>query len=117
MKGGVGKSTLAVNLVWEYATRPWDRKVLLVDLDPQFNASQYLLGQEQYVRSVLQKDRPTIWNLFEQNTVAPGLPRSPFDPRDTVQNVADFPGAGRIDVIPSRLELALSLRNPAQKES
>ena len=34
MKGGVGKSTLAVNLAWHYACyRQWSRKVLVVYLD------------------------------------------------------------------------------------
>ena len=45
MKGGVGKSTLTVNLAWHFAAYPqWLKKVLVIDLDPQFNASQYLLG-------------------------------------------------------------------------
>ncbi len=49
MKGGIGKSTLAVNLAWHFAGYPqWNKKVLLVDLDPQFNASQYLLGVREY---------------------------------------------------------------------
>lgn len=37
MKGGVGKSTLAVQLAWEIATAPWNKNVLVIDLDPQFN--------------------------------------------------------------------------------
>ncbi len=45
MKGGVGKSTLTVNLAWHYSCYSnWKKNVLVVDLDPQFNASQYLIG-------------------------------------------------------------------------
>jgi chromosome partitioning protein len=117
MKGGVGKSTLAVNLAWEYATSPWHRRILLADLDPQFNASQYLIGQQQYEKAVLEEAKPTMWDLFEQNTRMPGQPLKEFDPHAAIHPVRRFQPGGRIDLIPSRLELALSLRNPAQKES
>jgi chromosome partitioning protein len=48
MKGGVAKTTLATNLA-DVLVRREDRKVLLIDLDPQFNATQCLLSGEDYV--------------------------------------------------------------------
>ena len=50
MKGGVGKTTLAVNLAWHTYSRS-KKRVLLVDLDPQFNASQYMMHFQAYSES------------------------------------------------------------------
>lgn len=117
MKGGVGKSTLAVNLAWHFAayTR-WLKNVLVVDLDPQFNASQYLLGVSRYSNEVLVPGRATVWDIFEQVTHTPrgGVPPA-VQPDDAILNVAS-PRGNRLDLLPSRLELAWSLRQPAQKE-
>ena len=44
MKGGVGKTTLAFNIVWAMAYQK-NLKVLAIDLDPQANLSQYLLSR------------------------------------------------------------------------
>jgi len=117
MKGGVGKSTLAVNLAWHFGTsRGGNKKVLLVDLDPQFNTSQYLLGQTEY-KEILDNNIPTIWNIFEQFTALPGLLPSPLNPTEVIYNAKTSHSGGCIDLVPSRLELAFSLRNPGgQKE-
>lgn len=43
-KGGVGKSSIAVNLAAISASRGY--RTLVIDLDPQCNSSQYLLGEK-----------------------------------------------------------------------
>ncbi|MCA1619210.1 MAG: AAA family ATPase [Acidobacteria bacterium] len=116
MKGGVGKSTLTVNLAWHFAAyRNWLKKVLVVDLDPQFNASQYLLGVEGY-KQIIDEGRPTVWDIFEAHTKIPGAKVRTVDPKDTVKNVTTIQGGGRLDLIPSRLELALTLKTSGTKE-
>ncbi len=115
MKGGVGKSTLAVNLAWEMATYPWYKDVLVVDLDPQFNCSQYLVGVEG-IENIVTEDHPTVWDILEQHTSVPGRPGQSLDPASTIVQVFNPRMAGSIDLIPSRLELSQSLRNPNGKE-
>jgi chromosome partitioning protein len=118
MKGGVGKSTLAAQFAYEFAIiSSWAKKVLVIDLDPQFNVSQFLLGAPTYKSAILDKNAPTTWHIFEQHTRVPGLPPpAPLKPESVIYHAKKYTNGGLIDLIPSRLELAFSIRNPSQKE-
>lgn len=67
MKGGVGKTTLATNVCRYLATNE-NKRVLLVDIDPQFNATQCFMSGDKYIEYCSQK-RDTICNIFEPNVV------------------------------------------------
>lgn len=117
MKGGVGKSTLCTNLAWHFsAMRAWSKRVLLVDLDPQFNASQYMLGVARYEREVIKGSAPTVWDIFEQQARTPGLRSSKRKLTDAILNVATFRAGHYLRLIPSQLDLSFTLKNPSQKE-
>lgn len=63
MKGGVAKTTLAINLADVLARRE-ECSVLLVDLDPQFNATQCLVSGEDYVAK-RENGEHTIVQVFD----------------------------------------------------
>ena len=43
-KGGTGKTTLAFQLLTEYANQNKEKKILVIDVCPQANLSELLLG-------------------------------------------------------------------------
>ncbi|MEZ5727050.1 MAG: ParA family protein [Burkholderiaceae bacterium] len=90
-KGGVGKSTIAVNLAAIAAAR--GRRTLLLDLDSQANASQYLLGH------AVSEATPTAADFFEQSLSfgGAGQPFEAFVHRTPFE---------RLDVMPASPDLA-----------
>lgn len=65
MKGGVGKTTLSTNVAHCLATRE-NYKVLVVDIDPQFNATQCFFSGDKYIEYLKNKGK-TILDLFQEN--------------------------------------------------
>ncbi len=62
-KGGVGKSSITVNLAALSAHQGF--KTLVIDLDPQANSSQYLLGDDATYNADKPALEPNIENFFE----------------------------------------------------
>src|SRR5438552_2763819 len=86
MKGGVGKTTLAVNVAYGLAY-VHKKKVLIVDGDPQFNATQYLLTDEEYLKHIKDKKRGTLHDVF--------VPRRP-GPINTVSGSSKSTNKGKM---------------------
>lgn len=115
MKGGVGKTTLAAQLA--HAADRKNLRTLAIDLDPQANLSQALMGARDYVKHLNQK-KPTIVNLFEQYlppTISSPSPKK-TEIGDVIIKKAGYWSNTTLDLIPSRLELSNTLKNPTGKE-
>jgi chromosome partitioning protein len=118
LKGGVGKTTVASQVfgTWQVETR---RRVLLVDLDPQYNLTQTFFDMD-VADGFAAKDRSVI-SLFEKSRLhASGVPSpaadwtrlstEPFSPaprRDLVHELLANGGpAGRLDLVSGQFEIS-----------
>lgn len=103
MKGGVGKSTLTANLGW-YAAYSKDLRVLLIDLDPQFNLSQYIFGAQGY-EQLLANDSPTVEAIFQGEAT----------PDEVINKFKNWKGGSCLHIVPANLELAWQMRYVVDK--
>jgi chromosome partitioning protein len=126
MKGGVAKTTLAVNVAYAIAFEH-HKKVLLVDGDPQFNATTYLLEDKAYLAHLSDPKKGTLRDVF--------LPKKP-GPVNTLAGVSKpinkskmalsectitifdrGTGRGRLDLLPSTLALVELEHSSRQTEN
>lgn len=115
MKGGVGKTTLCAQIA--HAAAEQSLRTLAVDMDPQANLSQALLTPESYAK-LLREKKPTIVQLFEHYYPPSEDIASPkrIDIHEIVLKQVGQWSRAPLDLIPSRLELSHTLKNPTSKE-
>ncbi|MBK1618481.1 hypothetical protein CKO42_08525 [Lamprobacter modestohalophilus] len=111
MKGGVGKTTLSAQVA--HAADKKGFRTLVVDLDPQANLSQTLLSPEKYVQHLRYK-KPTVVQVFDRYFPASDGNAAPqqVDIHSVIIEKVGYWHNTSLDLIPSRLELSHSLKNP-----
>lgn len=114
MKGGVGKTTLAVNLAWQlHSDGPTN--VLLIDLDPQFNATQYVMDYKAFEQHRTKNgticdfllDSPKL-KLKKGSKAKPSVAKAFHTVRET--------GGKKLQLLPADLDLARVVKNPSQSD-
>lgn len=100
LKGGVGKTTSTVAIA-EILSGDFLKRVLVIDLDPQTNATTMLIGEDRWLE--LNDAHHTLAQLFD-DALAEGEKK--FDLEKTVQkNVSNVGEVRRLDLLPSSLDL------------
>ena len=126
MKGGVGKTTLAVNIAYALAYQH-GKQVLIVDGDPQFNATQCLLTDAQYAAHI--KAKGTLKDIFIPRkpgavSTTSGLAKPVNKAKMTLAEctVQIFGGSsgpvprGRLDLLPNHLSIIEAEMTPRGSE-
>ena len=101
LKAGVGKTTTTVGLA-QILSVEFNKKILVVDLDAQTNATTMLIGEEKWME--VNKQKQTIAQLFYEGV----YPRSEkiFDiNRAILKGVSNIDEVKLVDMLPSSLDL------------
>ncbi|MCL2291190.1 MAG: ParA family protein [Bacteroidetes bacterium] len=109
MKGGVGKTTLSTNFAY-VLSKFEKKKVLIVDIDPQFNATQYLVNQKDILNHF--KVNKTVYDILmpdkEEDVDLAGVSQKKsltINISDYIINIKNFENGSKLDLLPSSLKL------------
>lgn len=113
MKGGVGKTTLAVNVGYALAKKE-NKRVLIIDLDPQYNATQYLVDVESSP-FIVSGEKPTVFDIMSPEglgytSLLDGIKKNKSDKsvqlKDVVRTIwTSLDGESKLELIPSTIHL------------
>ena len=102
LKGGVGKTTTAVALAEAFSAER-NKRVLVIDLDPQTNATVLLIGDSRWGR--LNDNERTLARLFKDAFESPDDKKFDFDAA-LQKNISDLRYYYQLpDLLPSSLDL------------
>lgn len=101
MKGGVGKTTLSVNVGYTLSQR-FGKKVLLIDVDPQMNATEYTLNEGQ-VFDIMENPKKSVYGVLGEE---PQMPSIISDYVHKEENLCEiFEITDNFHIIPSHLNI------------
>ncbi|PBI83547.1 Sporulation initiation inhibitor protein Soj [Flavobacterium sp. ACN2] len=117
MKGGVGKTTLTINLA-DFLSRREKNKVLLIDIDPQFNTTQCLFNGEEYVK-YLRDEKDTILKIFDDNVKRKiSTVKGTTNEETELKDVKPYKISNFLHILPGNLELfKLEMASGSGKEN
>ncbi|PGZ69615.1 ParA family protein [Bacillus sp. AFS029637] len=102
MKGGVGKTTLCIG-IGEYLANFKEKKILFIDLDPQFNTTQSIMdltdNEDEYMDDF--RHRITIRKVFEDTKTISERPKLP----DVSEVILDFDTEPNINLICGTIDI------------
>lgn len=105
MKGGVGKTTTCINVAYTLATH-FNYNVLVIDMDPQFNATQALFTKFKTLADYeeIQNENKTISHILMPPRGGVTNPANTYSCSDIIINMYSN-DKGRLDMIPGDLDI------------